>query len=68
MQSTIIVKGMNGVNCEANVRQVLEMIMGVHAVELHIDTGKVDITYDDVQVSINKIVDAIEDKGYQVIT
>ncbi|WP_284141730.1 MULTISPECIES: copper chaperone CopZ [unclassified Virgibacillus] len=67
MQTTLIVKGMTCGHCEKAVHNALEQLEGVTGVEVHLDTGKVDVVYDDAHITIEKMKEAIEDQGYDVI-
>ncbi|GAA0442088.1 MAG: copper chaperone CopZ [Bacillota bacterium] len=67
MQTTIDVKGMSCGHCEQSVKGALENLTGVTTVEVHLNTGKVDITYDDTKVSIADMQEVIEEQGYDVI-
>ncbi|WP_042222625.1 cation transporter [Oceanobacillus manasiensis] len=67
MQTTLDVQGMTCENCETKVKQALESLEGVTGVEVHINTGSVDVTYDNAQVTIGEMRKAVEEKGYRVV-
>ncbi|GAB4074008.1 copper chaperone CopZ [Barrientosiimonas marina] len=67
MQTTLNVQGMTCEHCESAVKGALENLQGVQSAEVHLDTGKVDVTYDDAAVSIAAMHEAIEDQGYDVV-
>ncbi|GAB3057619.1 copper chaperone CopZ [Virgibacillus ainsalahensis] len=67
MQTTLDVHGMTCAHCESAVKGALEELNGVTGVEVHLNTGKVDVTYDDVDVSIAAMREAVEDQGYDVV-
>ncbi len=67
MQTTIDVSGMTCAHCEKAVKDALEALKGVTGVEVHLNTGKVDVTYDDAQVTIAAMRAAIEEQGYDVV-
>lgn len=67
MQTTLSVRGMTCAHCESAVKGALEEMNGVTAVEVHLDAGKVDITYDDALVTVSDMRVAIEDQGYEVV-
>lgn len=67
MKTTIKVTGMTCGHCEAAVKGALESLSGVTDVNVDLDTGKVDITYDDLKVTVDKMNEAIEDQGYDVV-
>ncbi|UJL45217.1 copper chaperone CopZ [Virgibacillus sp. NKC19-16] len=67
MQTTLDVVGMTCGHCESAVKGALEELNGVTGVEVNIGTGKVDVTYDDAQVTIQDMRDAVEGQGYDVV-
>lgn len=67
MQTTLKVSGMTCEHCEQAVKKALEGLNGVSGVEVHLDTGNVDVTYDNAQVSIADMREVVEDQGYDVV-
>lgn len=67
MQITLDVNGMTCNHCESAVKGALEALNGVTAVEVHLDTGKVDVTSDEGGASIADMRAAVEDQGYDVV-
>ncbi|NBJ71311.1 MULTISPECIES: copper chaperone CopZ [Clostridia] len=67
MQTTLDVRGMTCGHCEKSVKGALEALPGVIGVEVHLDTGKVDVTYDDAKTNIQAMREAIEEQGYDVV-
>ncbi|MBY7144016.1 heavy-metal-associated domain-containing protein [Virgibacillus sp. NKC19-3] len=67
MQTTLDVVGMTSGHCESVVKDALGELNGVTSVEVNIGTGKVDVTYDDVQVTVADMREAVEDQGYDVV-
>ncbi|WP_077706082.1 copper chaperone CopZ [Virgibacillus dokdonensis] len=67
MQTTLDVKGMTCGHCEKAVKGALEALPGVTVVEVHLNTGKVDVTYDDAQTNIQALREAVEEQGYDVV-
>lgn len=66
MQTTLKVSGMTCGHCEKAVKNALEDLSGVSGVEVHLDTGHVDVTYDKSEVTIEAMKEAVEDQGYDV--
>ena len=66
MQTTLEVSGMTCGHCESSVKNALESLNGVTTVEVHLDTGKVDVSYEEAQVTIADMREAVEDQGYDV--
>jgi len=67
MDVTLSVQGMTCGHCEKAVSQALENLPGVTSVKVHLETGKVEVTYDNAQVTIADMTKAIEDQGYGVV-
>jgi len=67
MQTTLKVSGMTCEHCEQAVKKALEGLNGVSGVEVHLDTGNVDVTYDNAQVTIADMREVVEDQGYDVV-
>jgi len=67
MQTTLKVSGMTCEHCEQAVKKALEGLSGVSGVEVHLDTGNVDVTYDNAQVTIADMREVVEDQGYDVV-
>lgn len=67
MQKTLDVRGMSCGHCEKSVKGALEALPGVSGVEVHLNTGKVDVTYDEAKTDIEAIREAIEEQGYDVV-
>lgn len=67
MQTTLKVSGMTCEHCEQAVKKALESLNGVFGVEVHLDTGNVDVTYDESRVTIEMMRETIEEQGYDVV-
>ncbi|MFD2922693.1 copper ion binding protein [Halobacillus naozhouensis] len=67
MQLTLEVNGMTCSHCEKTVKDVLTKLEGVHAVEVDVNSGKVDIAYDESYVSKDLMKKAIEAQGYEPV-
>ncbi len=64
---TLTVKGMTCMGCVKSVRNVLEPISGVAAVDIALDNGQVTISYDAAKASMDQFKTAIQDAGYEVV-
>ncbi|TCT19118.1 copper chaperone [Melghiribacillus thermohalophilus] len=67
MEITLNVQGMSCGHCEKAVRGALTALDGVESVTVHLDSGKVDVTYDESKVTKEKMAEAIEEQGYDVV-
>lgn len=64
---TLDVQGMTCGHCKMSVEGALNGLDGVSAAEVHLDSGKVEVTYDEAQVSLENMKEAVEDQGYDVV-
>lgn len=68
MQTTNLeVQGMTCGHCKSSVEGALKGIEGVSAAEVNLETGKVEVTYDDSKVSLDNMKETVEDQGYDVV-
>ncbi|HLS07676.1 copper chaperone CopZ [Lentibacillus sp.] len=67
MQTTLDVRGMTCAHCESSVKGALEEIEGVQGVEVTLDTGKVNVIYDEAIANIESMREAVEEQGYDVV-
>jgi len=63
---TLEVKGMTCGHCKMAVEGALKKLEGVSTAEVNLEAGKVDVTFDDSKVTVDKMKEAIEDQGYDV--
>lgn len=68
MQTTNLeVQGMTCGHCKMSVEGALKGMAGVSAAEVNLETGKVEVTYDDSKVSLDNMKETVEDQGYDVV-
>lgn len=67
MELTLEVNGMTCQHCEKAVKGALEELEGVHGVEVYLDSGKVNVTYDEAYVSKSLMKESIEAQGYEAV-
>lgn len=67
METTLDVSGMTCGHCERAVKGALEGIEGVEGVEVSLDTGKVNVIYDEAIANIQSMREAVEEQGYDVV-
>ena len=63
---TLNVQGMSCGHCISSIEGSVGELNGVESVKVHLQDGKVDITFDGDKVDLKDIKEAIEDKGYDV--
>ncbi|SDJ85451.1 copper chaperone CopZ [Sediminibacillus albus] len=66
MKTTLEVKGMTCGHCQSSVKGALEGLAGVQNAEVDLATGKVDVSYDESQVTLTDMREAVEEQGYDV--
>lgn len=67
MIRTLEVEGMMCAHCQAHVQKALEGVAGVTKVEVSLEEKKADVTTD-AEVEDQKLIDAVVESGYQVIS
>lgn len=65
--TSIDVKGMSCNHCVNAIEKAVGNIDGVSYVEVDLSENQVTVSYDDLRVSIDKLKEAIEDQGYDVV-
>jgi len=61
----INIQGMHCHRCEGAIRKALGAYPGVHEVEVDFPTGQASVLFDRAQVSVNQLVEAVNEAGYQ---
>lgn len=68
METVILkVEGMSCGGCVKSVKDVLEKIAGVAAVEVTLDKGEVAVSFDPATAGVAQFKSAIEDVGFDVV-
>ncbi|MFK9120395.1 copper chaperone CopZ [Peribacillus frigoritolerans] len=63
---TLNVSGMSCSHCVNAVEGNVGKLNGVESVKVHLESGKVDVSFDSEKVSLEKIKETIDDQGYEV--
>jgi copper chaperone len=63
---TISVPSISCEHCQTSIEQAVGDLAGVEVVAVDIATRTVDISYDENAVALDRIIEAIEDVGYEV--
>jgi copper chaperone len=66
MEKTLNVQGMSCGHCKASVEGALQKLDGVSAAEVNLEAGTVVVSYDEENVTVDTMKEAIEDQGYDV--
>lgn len=63
---TLKVSGMSCGHCKEAVERAIGVLPGVSKVEANVEDGKVEISYNPSEASLDDIRQAVEDAGYDV--
>lgn len=66
MEKTLNVQGMTCGHCKMSVEGALNELDGVSAAEVNLESGKVDVTFDEAKVNVDAMKEAVEEQGYDV--
>jgi Cu+-exporting ATPase len=62
----IRIDGMHCHKCEQAIQKSLTQLPGVHEVEVDFNSAQASVLYDQQQVTIKELTDAVTDAGYHV--
>ena len=63
---TLNVAGMSCGHCVNAIEGSVGKLEGVQSVKVHLESGKVDVAFDENQVTLAEIKETIDDQGYDV--
>lgn len=63
---TLNVSGMSCGHCVSSIEGSVGKLDGVQEVKVHLDSGKVDVAFDQEKLTLSKIKETIDDQGYDV--
>ncbi|HEX2370865.1 MAG TPA: copper ion binding protein [Acidimicrobiia bacterium] len=66
IETTLTVPGIHCDHCKSSIEAAVGELDGVAAVNVDIDPKTVEVSFDDDLVSLDRIVGAIEEQGYDV--
>ncbi|MFJ7827421.1 copper chaperone CopZ [Psychrobacillus sp. NPDC096623] len=66
-QVTLNVQGMSCGHCVSSVEKSVGKLDGVNEVKVHLESGKVDVSFEEDKVSLDVIKETIDDQGYDVV-
>jgi copper chaperone len=68
MLSAILnVKGMSCGHCVSAVESALKEVPGIESVDVNLKANKVTVSYDESLAKLDKVKEAIEEAGYDVV-
>jgi copper chaperone len=62
---TLQVEGMTCEGCVRSVTRVLQGIAGVQSVEVSLEDARAQVQFDPTRTSTQRLVDAVQEAGYQ---
>jgi Cu+-exporting ATPase len=66
MEKSYRITGMTCAACAAHVQRAVSKVPGVHSAEVNIATEKLTASFDETQVSFDRLKKAVEDAGYGI--
>lgn len=63
---TLNVSGMSCGHCVNSIEGSVGKLDGVKEVNVHLESGKVDVVFDQEKLTLSKIKETIDDQGYDV--
>lgn len=66
-QTTLNIQGMTCGHCESAVNNALTELQGVENVQVNLDKGTAEVSYDSSKVSTETMKEAVEEQGYDVV-
>jgi len=66
-QVTLNVQGMSCGHCVSSVEKSVGKLDGVNEVKVHLESGKVDVSFEEDKVSLEVIKETIDDQGYDIV-
>ena len=66
MKEILKVQGMSCGHCVKSVEESVGQLAGVSEVNVKLDDAQVEVSFDESQLSLDKIKETIEERGYEV--
>lgn len=67
MKEILDVQGMSCGHCVKKVEDSVGQLEGVNQVNAKLDDAQVEVSFNESQVSLDKIKETIEERGYEVV-
>lgn len=67
MKDIVKVQGMSCNHCVNSVEGSVSNLTGVSSVKVDLDNGEVAVEFDNEQITLDKIKEAIEEQGYDIV-
>ncbi|MEG9295405.1 heavy metal translocating P-type ATPase [Mangrovibacillus sp. Mu-81] len=67
-EKTLSIEGMTCASCSQAVEKATEKLSGVHAANVNLATEKLNIRFDENEITLDEIKSAVDDAGYKAVT
>lgn len=67
ISKVIEIKGMTCTSCEMRIEKKLKKMKGIKAIKAVYTDSKINVTFDKNSVSLDRIIDAVEELDYKVL-
>ena len=67
IKETLLITGMNCASCSNKVEQGVKRLTGISKVAVNLATEKLNVEYDENEISLSEIKQEVENLGYQII-
>lgn len=64
--TTLSVPDISCGHCKSSIEGAVSELSGINSVEVNIDPKTVNLSFDDATISLDAIIETIEDQGYDV--
>ena len=64
--TTLSVPDISCGHCKSSIEGAVKDLSGIDKVEVNIDPKTVDLSFDEASISLDAIIEAIEEQGYDV--
>lgn len=64
--TTLSVPDISCGHCKSSIEGAVQDLSGIDKVEVNIDPKTVDLSFDEASISLDAIIEAIEEQGYDV--
>lgn len=65
-KTTLNVQGMSCAHCVKSIEDNVGKLEGVDQVNVNLEAAQVEVSFNEAQVSLDKIKETIDDQGYEV--
>jgi P-type Cu+ transporter len=68
IEKTLSIEGMTCASCSQAVEKATEKLSGVHEANVNLATEKLNIRFDENEITLDEIKSAVDDAGYKAVT